>query len=78
VITGVHRRRQRDVEAWISQGIEAGEIPTSVDVSGIASQFAAGVVGIVYSWLVSPLARDEVRGLHDGLKQHMTEALSRR
>jgi AcrR family transcriptional regulator len=78
VITGVHRRRRRDVEEWIRQGIEVGQIPADVDVGGIAASFAAGVIGIVYTWLVSPVARDEVRALHDGLKQRMTEALSRR
>jgi AcrR family transcriptional regulator len=75
VISGAHRRRQRDVEAWINRGIETGQIPETVDVSGVAAQFAASVIGIVYTWLVSPLARDEVEALHDGLKQQMTESL---
>jgi AcrR family transcriptional regulator len=75
VITGAHRRRRRDVEAWINHGIETGQIPPDVDVSGIAAQFASAVIGIVYTWLVSPIAHDEVRALHDGLKQQMTAAL---
>jgi AcrR family transcriptional regulator len=75
VIAGAHRRRRRDVEAWIRGGIETGQIPESVDVSGIAAQFAASVIGIVYTWLLSPLAADEVRALHGGLKRQMTAAL---
>jgi AcrR family transcriptional regulator len=76
VITGAHRRRRRDVEAWIHNGIEAGQIPTDVDVAGIAAQFAAAVIGIVYTWLVSPLAHDEVKALHRGLKRQMSAALA--
>jgi len=75
VIAGAHRRRQRDVEAWITNGIEAGQIPDTVDVPQIAAQFAASVIGIVYAWLLSPLTPDQVRALHDGLKQQMTAAL---
>jgi hypothetical protein len=75
VIAGAHRRRQRDVEAWINRGIETGQIPDAVDVSGVAAQFAASVIGIVYTWLLSPLAPDDVQALHDGLKRQMATAL---
>lgn len=77
VIAGAHARRQRDVVVWIRRGIEAGQIPATVDVSGIAAQFTASVIGIVYTWLVSPLAPDQVRALHDGLNERMAEALKR-
>ena len=46
-----------------------------VDVRGVAEQFCAAIIGIVYTWLVSPLADAEVHRLHDGLKQQMTEVL---
>ena len=75
VIAGAHRRRQRDVEAWIKRGIETGQIPETVDAGGVAAQFAASVIGIVYTWLLSPLAADEVQALHDGLKRQMAAAL---
>ena len=75
VIAGAHRRRQRDVEAWIKRGIETGQIPDAVDAGGVAAQFAASVIGIVYAWLVSPLAPDDVRALHDGLNRQMATAL---
>jgi AcrR family transcriptional regulator len=78
VITRAHQRRQRDVEEWISGGIEAGSARADVDVRAVAEQFCAAIIGIVYTWLVSPLAPAEVRHLHDGLKQRMTEALSPR
>ena len=76
VIANVHERRQRDVEAWIRNGIDQGEIPATVPVTTIAQQFCAAVIGIVYQWLVRPDATDAIRQLHEGLKQQMTLALS--
>ena len=78
VITGAHQRRQCDVEEWIRAGVEAGTVRPEVDVRTVAEQFCAAVIGIVYTWLVAPLAHAEVRHLHAGLKQQMTEALSLR
>lgn len=75
-ITGAHQRRQSDVEEWIRGGIEAGTVRPDVDVPAVAEQFCAAIIGIVYGWLVSPLAHAEVRHLHAGLKQQMTAALS--
>jgi AcrR family transcriptional regulator len=75
VITRAHERRQRDVEAWIRGGIEAGTVHPDVDVPAIAEQFCAAIIGIVYTWLVSPLAHVEVRHLHAGLKRQMTAML---
>jgi AcrR family transcriptional regulator len=75
-ITGAHQRRQRDVEEWIRGGIEAGTVRPDVDVPTVAEQFCAAIIGIVYTWLVSPLAHAEVRHLHVGLKEQMTTALS--
>ncbi len=77
VITGAHTRRQRDVEEWIFSGIDAGTIRADVDVPSVAEQFCAAIIGIVYAWLVTPLAAGEVQRLHDGLKQQMTEVLGR-
>ena len=76
VITRAHERRQRDVEEWIRGGIGAGTVRPDVDVTAIAEQFCAAIIGIVYAWLVSPLAHAEVRHLHTGLKQQMTATLS--
>ncbi|HEX5193856.1 MAG TPA: TetR/AcrR family transcriptional regulator [Solirubrobacteraceae bacterium] len=75
VIAGAHARRQRDVEEWITSGIEAGTVRADVDVRSVAEQFCAAIIGIVYTWLVTPLAHAEVQRLHDGLKQQMTEVL---
>jgi AcrR family transcriptional regulator len=75
VIVGAHKRRQRDVEAWITGGIEAGTVRADVDVPSVAEQFCAAIIGIVYTWLIAPLADAEVHRLHDGLKQQMTEVL---
>lgn len=75
VIAKVHERRQRDVEAWLRQGITQGLVPRDLDVRGIAAQFCAAIIGIVYQWLVTPHAHAEIKALHEGLKQQMTRAL---
>ncbi len=77
VIANVHERRQRDVEAWIRQGIEAGAVRADVDVTAVARQFCAAIIGIVYQWLVTPDAHRLIEDLHTGLKQQMTRALAR-
>jgi len=77
VIANVHERRQRDVEAWIAQGIAAGDIRPDADVRTIAAQFCSTLIGIVYQWLVTPEAQKDIRALHEGLKQQMTRALAR-
>jgi AcrR family transcriptional regulator len=76
VIAHVHERRQSDVERWILDGIAAGEVRRDVNVRGVAEQFCAAIIGIVYQWLVTPLAHDRIDDLHAGLKQQMTQALS--
>lgn len=76
VISNVHERRQRDVEVWIVQGIECGNVRADVDVAAVAQQFCAAIIGIVYQWLVTPDAHQHIEELHRGLKQQMTRALS--
>ena len=78
VIANVHERRQRDVEAWIRQGIEQGSVRADVDVTAVARQFCAAIIGIVYQWLVTPDAHQLIEDLHLGLKQQMTRALAAR
>lgn len=75
VIAKIHERRQRDVEGWISSGIEAETVRRHVNVRAIAEQFCAAIIGIVYQWLIAPLAHAQVRELHAGLKAQMTQAL---
>jgi AcrR family transcriptional regulator len=75
VIAHVHERRQKDVEQWIERGIEVGALRDDVNVRGIADQFCAAIIGIVYQWLVTPEAQDSIKQLHDGLKQQMIRAL---
>ena len=76
VIAHIHERRQRDIEAWIQAGIEAGKIDESADVRGTAEQFCAAIIGIVYQWLATPDTPDTILNLHDGLKRQMVRALT--
>ncbi len=78
VIANIHERRQRDVEAWIRSGIEAGTVRRDADVRGTAEQFCAAIIGIVYQWLVTPDAHEHIRQLHAGLKRQMASALGTR
>ncbi len=77
VIVKVHERRQRDVEAWIEQGISAGAVREDAEVKTVAAQFCATIIGIVYQWLVEPTAQHQIHDLHQGLKQQMSRALAR-
>ncbi len=77
VVAKIHERRQRDVEAWIAGGIAEGTVRADADVTGIAAQFCATIIGIVYQWLVAPNAQRHIKELHEGLKQQMSRALSR-
>jgi AcrR family transcriptional regulator len=77
VIAHVHERRQKDVEDWIRRGVAEGKVRNDVDVRGIADQFCAAIIGIVYQWLVAPDADDSIRQLHEGLKQQMISALGK-
>ena len=76
VIANVHERRRRDVERWITSGIEAGSVRADADARTIAEQFCASIIGIVYQWLVSPDARGHIHDLHEGLKRQMIGALA--
>jgi AcrR family transcriptional regulator len=71
VIAGIHNRRKRDVIAWINAAIDKDLIDAAVDADVAASQFCSALVGIVYQWLMQPEAMDEIRQLHEGLKQSM-------
>jgi len=77
VIAHVHERRQKDVEDWIRRGVAVGKVRNDVDVRGIADQFCAAIIGIVYQWLVAPDADDSIKQLHEGLKQQMISALGK-
>ena len=77
VIAHVHERRQKDVEDWIRRGVAEGKVRNDVDVRGIADQFCAAIIGIVYQWLVAPDADDSIKQLHEGLKQQMISALGK-
>jgi AcrR family transcriptional regulator len=77
VIANIHERRRRDVESWILAGRQAGTIRADVDARAVAEQFGAAIVGIVYQWLVTPLAHDRIRQLHDGLNDQMAQVLRR-
>jgi AcrR family transcriptional regulator len=76
IMSGIHRRRQRDVAAWITEGIDRGTVDPSIDPDTIAGQFCSALIGIVYHWLVKPDATDQIATLHEGLKSIMTILLS--
>jgi AcrR family transcriptional regulator len=76
VISNIHERRQSDVEQWIRRGIAEGAVRPDADVRGIAEQFCAAIIGIVYQWLVTPPAHHHIHDLHEGLKRQMTRTLS--
>jgi len=75
VIEKIHERRRQDVEHWINQGIESGQISPEVDTQAIALQFCANIIGIVYQWLIMTDAHEEIKTLHTQLKRSTHMAL---
>ncbi len=75
VILGIHQRRRGDVISWIEQAIAAGEVPSTVDAGMLADHFTASVSGIVYHWMTDPDNLNEMRNLHEALKQVMHSML---
>ena len=76
LVANIHERRHRDVRAWITGGIAAGQIDPDVDVEGTAQQFCAAIIGIVYQWLATPTADQHILSLHESLKRHTALALA--
>ena len=76
IVANIHERRRRDVTAWIERGIAAGHIAPDVDVAGTSEQFCAGIIGIVYQWLVTPDAPTHIHFLHESLKRQTALALA--
>lgn len=75
VILGIHQRRRGDVVSWIEQAVAAGEVSATVDAEMLADHFTASVSGIVYHWMTDPDNLDEMRNLHEALKQVMHSML---
>ena len=75
VILGIHQRRRGDVVSWIEQAMAAGEVTSTVDAGMLADHFTASVSGIVYHWMTDPDNLDEMRNLHEALKQVMHSML---
>ena len=75
VILGIHQRRRGDVVSWIEQAMAAGEVPSTVDAGMLGDHFTASVSGIVYHWMTDPDNLDEMRNLHEALKQVMHSML---
>jgi AcrR family transcriptional regulator len=75
VILGIHQRRRGDVVSWIEQAVAAGEVRSTVDAGMLADHFTASVSGIVYHWMTDPDNLDEMRNLHEALKQVMHSML---
>ena len=75
VILGIHQRRRDDVVSWIEQAMAAGEVPSTVDAEMLADHFTASVSGIVYHWMTDPDNLNEMRNLHEALKQVMHSML---
>ena len=77
VILGIHKRRRADVIRWIEQGVEEGSVAAMINIELVADHFTASVSGIVYHWMSDPDNLDEMRSLHNGLKQVVGAMLAR-
>ena len=64
----IHQHRQSDVEKWINDDIENGNISRDVNAEAVAKLFLASSIGILYHWLLEPEALNTVKQLHEDLK----------
>lgn len=71
VVQSIHRRRLTDVASWINKGVEDGELAGDIDADAVARHFLTSMFGIVYQWLIDPDKDQEIRKLHEQLKQTM-------
>ena len=71
-VAQAHKAQARDVQRWIEQGIEAGEIRADLDAALAAELLCASVDGLIYRWLVN--ARTPIRGLQQLLKSELTRS----
>lgn len=76
VVANIHERRRLDLRRWIEGGIAAGQIPDGVDIGGVADQFCAAIIGIVYQWLAASDVDAHIRDLHESLKRQTAAALT--
>ena len=74
-ILGIHKRRRADVISWIEQAIAAQEVASTVDAEMLADHFTASDSGIVYHWMTDLDNLNEMRNLHNALKQVMHSML---
>ncbi len=57
-LAGHHRIYRRDVQRWIQQGQEAGEINAAIDAEKFSASYCAHMFGAIYQWVVAPDALD--------------------
>ena len=60
-----HAAYRRDLARWVREAIEDGEVSPEVNPDTVALQYAAGVFGLIYQWLISPEAFDIARAIRD-------------
>ena len=58
------------------EAVAAGAAPDKMSAELLADQYCASVIGIVYHWMSDPDNLDEIRSLHNGLKQVMAAMLA--
>ena len=75
IIANIHKRRHADVKSWVVVDVGIGP-EARCRADEIAGQFCASVIGIVYSWLARPHDLDEIRSLHENLKNTMSLLIS--
>lgn len=60
-----HAAYRRDLARWVREGIEDGVVAPHINPDTVALQYAAGVFGLIYQWLIHPEAFDISRAIHD-------------
>ncbi len=50
-----HKAYNQDMERWVRQGMEQGDISPDVDAESFATYYSSFIFGTVFQWLVSPM-----------------------
>lgn len=60
-----HDAYRRDLARWVHQAIEDKDARADVDPEAVALQYAAGVFGLIYQWLIHPEVIDIGAAIRD-------------
>jgi AcrR family transcriptional regulator len=75
-VADFHRRQRKAVAAWITAGIQSGQVRADVDATREAALVIGMLRGAAYQWLIDPRGVN-VDALYDAIDETVTRVLAR-